>query len=354
MGAGHVDAVEIDPVINELGRRHHPNRPYSDPRVTIHLGRRPQLPAQDHVAVRPDQLRAGRFAGACTRAIRASGSRASCSPSRRFATSRPSSSPAACSPCTTSTGRAGSWAGWRSWSEQVFGSPPIVVSLPYQDVIAPDDNQRDYITFLLVGDGTSSGRGGDPGEVRGRAVLLAQSSAAGQRGGRTASSPAPPVNAGAAGRPVHEDRAGRGRAAGASSTIPTDDWPFLYLREPAIPALNLRGMAIVAVLSLVILLAFAPVRRARPNGRMFFLGAGFMLLETKGVVHMALALRLDLDGQLDRVLRDPGDDPPEQSLRAGRAAAAALAVLSGSCWLPCWSTASCRWTTSWRCRARAR
>ena len=70
--------------------------------------------------------------------------------------------------------------------------------------------------------------------------------------------------------------------------IPTDDWPFLYLREPAIPALNLRGMAIVAVLSLVILLAFAPVRRARPSGRMFFLGAGFMLLETKGVVHMAL------------------------------------------------------------------
>ena len=70
--------------------------------------------------------------------------------------------------------------------------------------------------------------------------------------------------------------------------LPTDDWPFLYLHTPTIPALNLRGMAIVAVLSLVILLAFAPVRRARPSGRMFFLGAGFMLLETKGVVHMAL------------------------------------------------------------------
>jgi hypothetical protein len=55
-----------------------------------------------------------------------------------------------------------------------------------------------------------------------------------------------------------------------------------------IPALNLRGIALVAVLSLVILFALAPVRRARPNGRMFFLGAGFMLLETKGVVHMAL------------------------------------------------------------------
>ena len=32
-GAEHVDAVEIDPVIAELGRRHHPARPYSDPRV---------------------------------------------------------------------------------------------------------------------------------------------------------------------------------------------------------------------------------------------------------------------------------------------------------------------------------
>jgi hypothetical protein len=55
-----------------------------------------------------------------------------------------------------------------------------------------------------------------------------------------------------------------------------------------IPGLSLRGIAIVAALSLGILLVFAPVRRARPDGRMFFLGAGFMLLETKGVVHMAL------------------------------------------------------------------
>ena len=39
---------------------------------------------------------------------------------------------------------------------------------------------------------------------------------------------------------------------------------------------------------MVILFAFAPVRAAPPNARMFFLGAGFMLLETKGVVHMAL------------------------------------------------------------------
>jgi hypothetical protein len=47
-------------------------------------------------------------------------------------------------------------------------------------------------------------------------------------------------------------------------------------------------MLIIAVLSLVVLFTFAPTRRVRPNGQMFFLGAGFMLLETKGVVHLAL------------------------------------------------------------------
>src|SRR5438093_1800880 len=34
-GARHVDAVEIDPVILDLGLEHHPDRPYSDPRVTM-------------------------------------------------------------------------------------------------------------------------------------------------------------------------------------------------------------------------------------------------------------------------------------------------------------------------------
>ena len=34
-GAKHVDAVEIDPTILRLGREHHPDHPYSDPRVTV-------------------------------------------------------------------------------------------------------------------------------------------------------------------------------------------------------------------------------------------------------------------------------------------------------------------------------
>jgi len=33
-GAGHIDAVEIDPAILALGRSLHPEKPYDDPRVT--------------------------------------------------------------------------------------------------------------------------------------------------------------------------------------------------------------------------------------------------------------------------------------------------------------------------------
>jgi len=36
-GAKHVDAVEIDPEIQALGRTFHPNRPYEDPRVSAHI-----------------------------------------------------------------------------------------------------------------------------------------------------------------------------------------------------------------------------------------------------------------------------------------------------------------------------
>jgi SAM-dependent methyltransferase len=36
LGAEHVDAVEIDPGILQLGREIHPNHPYDDPRVTVH------------------------------------------------------------------------------------------------------------------------------------------------------------------------------------------------------------------------------------------------------------------------------------------------------------------------------
>ena len=36
-GARHVDAVEIDPLLVQIGRQYHPARPYQNPRVTVHI-----------------------------------------------------------------------------------------------------------------------------------------------------------------------------------------------------------------------------------------------------------------------------------------------------------------------------
>ncbi|MBV8256671.1 MAG: spermidine synthase [Actinobacteria bacterium] len=36
-GVRHVDAVEIDPEIQALGKRYHPNHPYASPRVSVHI-----------------------------------------------------------------------------------------------------------------------------------------------------------------------------------------------------------------------------------------------------------------------------------------------------------------------------
>jgi hypothetical protein len=81
----------------------------------------------------------------------------------------------------------------------------------------------------------------------------------------------------------------------ADLRLPTDDWPFLYSRSPTIPGLTWRGMAIMVALSLGLWRALrgGTATDTRPRDtdlaiRSFFLGAGFMLVETKAVVHMAL------------------------------------------------------------------
>ena len=63
-GAKHVDAVEIDPVIIRLGRERHPDRPYSDPRVTVHQRRRAPFSENDDEEIRPRRVCADRFADA--------------------------------------------------------------------------------------------------------------------------------------------------------------------------------------------------------------------------------------------------------------------------------------------------
>jgi SAM-dependent methyltransferase len=69
--------------------------------------------------------------------------------------------------------------------------------------------------------------------------------------------------------------------------LPTDDWPFLYLKEPSIPTHYLFFMLIVVVFGLI---SFGLIERGRRriNLQFFFLGAGFMLLETRSITEIAL------------------------------------------------------------------
>ena len=76
---------------------------------------------------------------------------------------------------------------------------------------------------------------------------------------------------------------------GQRVTPATDDWPFPNLGSRAIPALYLRVLAFVllASLALVFLAGGRPLRMASYVD-LFFMGAAFALLETKNVVQFAL------------------------------------------------------------------
>lgn len=69
----------------------------------------------------------------------------------------------------------------------------------------------------------------------------------------------------------------------------TDDWPFLFLEKRGIPFHYLLPLVLISLLSLI------PLRMLRLNARhvnwhLFFMGAAFLLIETKAVTALALTL----------------------------------------------------------------
>src|SRR5712691_1267449 len=279
-GVGHVDAVEIDPRINEIGRRLHPDKPYADARVSIHLDDGTSFarntPRKYDLAVYAlvdslvlhsgySSLRLENFL--FTREAFEDVKR-TLEPDGVFA--------------MYNFYRQG-WVVGRlaKMAEEVFGAKPLVISMPYRDRIESGDSQYGTLNFLLVR--TDSKR-------------LEAIRARFEKGESFWINPEPRMNeainafgTAAPPGPFWHRSAPAQVDLGGIDLLPSDDWPQLYLRSREIPWSPIgQGMLAVAVLSLVILLAFAPVRRVRPNWQMFFLGAGFMLLETKAVVHMAL------------------------------------------------------------------
>jgi SAM-dependent methyltransferase len=68
----------------------------------------------------------------------------------------------------------------------------------------------------------------------------------------------------------------------------TDDWPFLYLKKPSFPAIYLWMIATVVVITLILHLVSTGKSERGMDWAFFFLGAAFMLLETKSVVNFSL------------------------------------------------------------------
>lgn len=283
--AQSVDAVEIDPVIWKIGQTEHPNHPYSDPRVkTIFNDGRDVLrntsrsydlilyALVDSLVLHSSQsnlrLESFLFTRQAFEEIKAR-----LQPDGVFV--------------MANYYRQG-WVVTRlaAMAKQVFGTEPIVLSLPFREKIRAADREGDAFTILLCGSPDSSRlnaiRHAFEQKIafwsNGQLQANLESNAFGER---------PPGTAGAsswlkiAPSTIVPDPA-------ETSITPTDDWPFLYLKTPTIPWVNLKGIALIAVLSLIMLVGWKPARTTHWNGQMLFLGAGFMLLETKSVVHLAL------------------------------------------------------------------
>ncbi len=305
-GAERVDAVEIDPVIYRLGREHHPDRPYDDPRVIVHLddGRNFLRSTQKTYDLIVYALVDSLVLHSSYSNIRLE--------SFLFTTRAFEDVHARLNPGGVFVMYNYFRHGWlvrrlRQALDQTFGpNNPLVLNLPARAEVAPDQVLFGDFTVLFSGDtaplhsaferyeeywlkttaapgvGTPSGFELPTSAERSAWRTLPESARV--ESGWTQFYPTRVV------APREELR------------LATDDWPFLYLREPAIPSLSLRGMAIMG---LVALLLIAPFLRRKGAGakaermcgtarglgfmaQMFFLGAGFMLIETKAVVQMAL------------------------------------------------------------------
>jgi SAM-dependent methyltransferase len=283
-GAKHVDAVEIDPAIYNLGRAEHADHPYQDPRLTVHIddGRsfvRKTDQKYDlviyalvdslvlHSGYSNLRLESFLFTREAFEDIKAR-----LQPGGVFA--------------VYNLFRQG-WIVGRidRMSEEVFGTKPLAISLPYVASIRPEDQEFGRLTLILSGANSPSLAAIRQQFEKHESFWVNSRPAVNES--LNGFGPQPPAVAGST-------TSDWSRIAPATiditgiNLLPSDDWPFLYLRGRIVPGLNLRSIVLIGGLSVAMIYMFSPVRRVRPNWQLFFLGAGFMLLETKSVVHMAL------------------------------------------------------------------
>jgi SAM-dependent methyltransferase len=251
-GAKHVDAVEIDPTILRLGRQLHPDRPFDDPRVTI---------------VNDD--------------------------ARHFLSTTTKRYDLVVFALIDSLTLQSSFSGVRlesyMFTEESFRA--------VRDRLAPDGLFVVYNYFReqwlvdRLANITAAAFGAEPRVHVHEARAYLGVIMAGPRLATLTTDPEVPERVTAYGQ-SHAPSPARLLDRDESVEPATDDWPFLYLRTRHIPQHYLLALGLILAVSVVaVLLAL----RAQPGSRhgrwqweFFLLGAGFMLLETKAIIQLAL------------------------------------------------------------------
>jgi SAM-dependent methyltransferase len=285
-GAERVDAVEIDPVIQRIGKRDHPDRPYDDGRVTVHLN-----DGRNFLKSSTRQYDLIIYALVDSLVLHSSYSNIRLE-SYLFTKQAMDDVRRRLKPGGVFIMYNYFRQGWivsrlQNSVRAAFGADALVLNLPSRDTLNADENLENAFTMFIAG---------NHGAIRDAfartpSYWLDTSAALDWNAPNGFRADAAPEGAG----DWQRFRLTTVNPGQEPLRLATDDWPMLYLREPAIPGVSLRGGAIMAVIAALLLAPF--IRRSAtpaatdPSGlllQMFFLGAGFMLVETKAVVHMAL------------------------------------------------------------------
>ena len=247
-GAKHVDAVEIDPTIIQLGREHHPEQPYADPRVTVtNDDARHFLRTTD----RKYDLVVFALIDSLTMQSSFSGVRLE---SYMFTVES-----------------------FRAVREHLNDNGVLVIYNYFREPWLVD----------RLANTAAEAFGQEPWVHvhQDRAYLGVMM--AGPRLATMTTPPAIPERVTAFGQ-SHAPSPAKMHPRDPAIEPATDDWPFLYLRHRHIPQHYIIVIAMILVISVVTVLLLTRGEGGNFSWEFFLLGAGFMMLETKSIIQLAL------------------------------------------------------------------
>jgi SAM-dependent methyltransferase len=250
-GARQVTAVEIDPVIALLGRLYHPEHPYADPRVKLVIDDARSFFTKDRqrydliiLALLDSHTLTSNFTNINLDSYLYT--------RESFEQAKQHLAPGGVMALSFQV--AHPWLGEKLYAldKTVFQRPPLVIS--------------NYVESVMCGTGGTLFLSGDMD------VIMANLAKDPNRERTITNRVLDPSQ--------FESRQ-------AYQNIPTDDWPYLYLKSHQVPTFYLVMMGAILIMILLAVRFLLPARRVGPS-HFFYLGAGFMLIEAHSITKAAL------------------------------------------------------------------